>query len=344
MAQLFNKMIKPQHLIIFFLCLFMSLEAYSDCSDNLESANKLYEQGKFDEAIDLILPCSESEVSGEQWQVYKLLTKAYLGKQSIAEARAAAVHMLELNPTYQVNPRYDSKDLISLLKSINVIPKFSLGLTVMYGPNITLPRAINSYAPSAYEKTYSSKTGFQLGLVTGYNLNMNHGVDFNIIYNVKSYHINYDWSGDSYDVSETLNYFDFPLMYRYSFTTTKQFRLSVLAGPYASILVNSYNDITLKGGSEMSELTHYGSTIRRNKATVGGLVGLAGSLKTKRGGGHVSFDLRYNRSFSNITKESTRYDNTTLLYDYSFLDDDIQLDYVSFSVGYHFYVKYQVPK
>jgi hypothetical protein len=236
----------------------MSFQAYSDCRDNLVSANKLYEQGKFDEAIALILPCSESEVSGEQWQVYKLLTKAYLGKQSVAEARISAVRMMELNPTYQANPRSDSKDLIILLKSINVIPKLSLGLTVMYGPNRKLPRSTNFYAPSLYEKTYSSKTGFQLGLVAGYNLDMNHSVDFNAIYNVKNYEIEYDWNGSAYEISETLNYFDFPLMYRYSFSTTKRFRLSLLAGPYASVLVNSHNNFTLKSESETSELTHYG--------------------------------------------------------------------------------------
>ncbi len=322
-------------------CLSFSFKAHSDCGDNLISAKKLYEEGKLDDAINLILPCSQTE-SAVQWQAYKLLTKAYLAKQDDINARNAAVRMIELHPTYEVNPRYDSKGFINLLKSIDVIPKLSFGLTIMYGPNITLPRVTKLYTPAIYDKTYSNKGGFQLGLVAGYNINLNHGFGFNMIYNVKNYQVNYDWSGNSYDISESLRYIDFPLMYRYSFSTNKPVRFSILAGPYASVLVNSHNNIIAKNEAVSSELPHYGSNVRRKKLAYGGLIGLGLNIKSKKG--HFSLETRYSRSISNITEESSRYDNSLLMYDFVYLDDDIQLDYLSLSVGYHFYINYKVPK
>ncbi|MFT5513013.1 MAG: hypothetical protein ACI8SE_001413, partial [Bacteroidia bacterium] len=80
----------------------------------------------------------------------------------------------------------------------------------------------------------------------------------------------------------------------------------------------------------------------RNKIALGGILGLG--LNIKQGNGHISVDARYNRSFTSITKTSNRYENATLIYDYLYLDDDILLDNLSFTVGYHFYINYAVVK
>jgi tetratricopeptide (TPR) repeat protein len=321
-------------------CITINLSGQDNCREKLVSANALYEKGDLNGAIEMVLPCTKSDASSEVWQTYKLLAKAYLANNQEEEANKAAVKMLEINPSYEPNPRTDPKDLINLLKKIDVIPKLSLGLSFIYGTNITVPRIQKAFAPSTYDKTYSNKLGSQFGMVAGYNFNRNHSLELDVFYNTKNYELSYNSGGSKFTISETLNYFDFPLLYRYSISTSKRLRFSLKAGAYGSILVNSYNDLNISGTTENKEVLHYSSVKRRNKILYGGVIGAG--LKYKVGSGHLSFDARYHRSMTNITDPDSRYDNSTLIYDFLYLDDNILLDYLSFSFGYHLYINYRV--
>ncbi|MFT7590607.1 MAG: hypothetical protein ACI9UJ_000518 [bacterium] len=319
-----------------------TLVAQEDCKEKISKASELFEQGQLQKVIDLITPCATSADNPDKWQIYKLLAEAYLAQGLEVEARASAVKMKEMYPTIGPNQKTDSKNLINLLSEIDVIPKFSLGLSFVYGANATVPRITGIYSAGSYTKTYRPKLGSQFGVVLGYNFNKNHSVDLNIVYNIKKYELDYTWGANEYLIKENLSYFDFPIVYRYSLSTTKKVRIGFVAGAYTSVLLNSNNDLSILGTSENRELEHYGSVKRRNKIALGGILGLG--LNIKQGNGHISVDARYNRSFTSITKTSNRYENATLIYDYLYLDDDILLDNLSFTVGYHFYINYAVVK
>lgn len=159
---------------IFFFLLFSSgfLLAQETCAEKLVKANTLFEQGRIEEAIILSKPCaSKSNDLTSRWQAYRMMAMAYLAIQQNEEARKAAEEMLELNPTYQSNLRNDPGEFIALLKSISVIPKFSLGLAFSAGANYTYPFVTATYTGAAYLKKYTVKQSYQFGAVAGYNFN-----------------------------------------------------------------------------------------------------------------------------------------------------------------------------
>jgi tetratricopeptide (TPR) repeat protein len=320
----------------------ISLKAQENCAENLIKANSLYDKGEFAKAIELLTPCTQSTLKTDQWQAYRLLAMSYLANFQPEEARTSAEKMLEMNPTYTPNLRFDPADFIKLLKQINIIPKFSLGLSFVYGGNIAIPQITGFYAPSNYEKNYKNKGGFQLGLLMGYNLSKNSALHLNMISISKRYSIDYQTLGKSVKIDEVSNSIDLPILYSYNFYSKNRLKFGVIAGPYLSVLINSYNNLSLSDSSGTMEVKRYSSKVRRNALNYGICGGIGMTYKLKSG--HFSLDARYYKSMSNITKTDGRYDNATLIYDYSYLDDDIRLDNIAISLGYHLYINYKIIK
>jgi len=331
-----------QFLLLFLIFSVLGLSAQESCSDKLEQADELFNQGRFTETISLIKDCANSDDPTTSWKAYRLLAMAYLSNNQITEARTAAENMVTLNWTYEPDVLNDPKNFQSMLAKIDIIPKFSTGLSVNYGGNFSFPQVTGTYNPTSSTKTYKNRAGYQLGFVLGYNINDLHGFDLMLNSKTRKYRISYPAFESEVRVDETLNSFDFPLLYRYSFFPRKRFRVSAKAGVYGSLLINSFNDLTISNNEGTSVLAHYSSKIRRNALT-GGVVGGVGlTYKWKKE--HLSFDMQFFKNLKNITNEEVRYDNATLIYDYHYLDDDLLMNDLAITIGYHRYINYKLNK
>jgi hypothetical protein len=329
--------------LVFCLCCTSTLFAQQSCQDKLLEAAKSYNVGNIANTIELASSCVLSEDVSDQWQAYRLLAMSHLANQQKEKALAAAENMLERYPLYEPNLLEDPKDFTTLLKEINLIPKFSLGLNVNYGVNWSNPVVTGSYTPAPYdEKRYSSKGGYQFGIVIGYNISERHSLDFSLINRSRKYGMSYSVFGSDYQIDETVKSIDFPLMYSYTFFPRKRLRASVSGGAFASTLINSFNDLQLNNPEESREIKHYSSMVRRNTFQYGICGGVSLIYKLKKA--HISANATYYRNLSNLTLESGRYDNPTLIYDFFYLDDDLQLDNIAVSFGYHLYLNYKISK
>src|SRR4051812_33891400 len=120
------KIMKHIFLIIAIILFSLQLHAQESCTEKLYHANTLYEKGQINEAIEIAKTCATRTNSpAEQWQAYRLLALAYLANGEQKEARKAAEKMMELNPTYQPSTVKDPAELIRLLESVKIIPKFT---------------------------------------------------------------------------------------------------------------------------------------------------------------------------------------------------------------------------
>lgn len=306
-------------------------------------ANKLYEEGQFTEAIELATSCSMDEATlSDRWKAQRLLAMTYLADGQTDKARQAAENMLELNPTYKPNYLKDPTELINLLKSITVIPKFSLGLALSLGTNTTFPEISKGYVLADYYKTYTAKNSFQFGLSVDYSLNARMAVNAGLYASQKAYTITYEIPNRSMSVSEKLTYLDLPCLFRYSFSPMKRLRYYVQGGAFAGYLLYSGNDFstTYAPANQTNELKNLNSDSRRNNLNYGLAGGLG--LSYKMGQGHVFIQANYFYSMSNITQTDTRYKYNDLLYTYFYADDDIFLHNLAISVGYSFFMNYKV--
>lgn len=330
-----------------FFLLFPLLPAHAQSDESfaeiLVKANKAYENGNFSEAISLATSCSiEKALLSDQWKVQRLLTIIYLADGQSDAARSSAEKMLQLNPTYKPNYLKDPAELIKLLKSITVIPKFSLGLALSLGTNSTFPEITKGFVLSDYNKTYTSKNSFQFGLSSGYTLSEHLSIDLGCLATRKTYQIDYALTNWSVTVDEKLTYLDFPLMLKYLLYPRKRWHLTLQGGLYAGFLLFSENNFKaiFTPLNKSYELSNINSANRRNLINYGLVGGVGGTYKIKEG--DVYLQVNYYKSMANITDEVSRYTYNELVYNYFYEDDDMKLNNLSVSIGYAFYLNYKI--
>lgn len=336
-----------RHFLPLLFVLTISFTAFSQPKESytevLVRANKMYEQGNFADAIALATSCTTADATvSDRWKAQRLLAMTYLADGQTDKARQSAENMLELNPTYKPSYLNDPTELIRLLKSITVIPKFSLGLALSLGTNTVFPEIPKGYSLSNYQKTYSSQSSFQFGLSLGYTLNTHMAIDLGLYASQKAYAISYEVTNWNVEVSERLTYMDFPVMFKYTIFPEKRMRLYTQAGVYAGYLLFSGNDFssTHTPDNKKYELTDLNSAPRRNTYNLGLAGGIGVAYKTGRG--HLFLQANYFNSFSNITNDETRYKYSDLTYTYFYADDDVILHNLAISLGYSFYMSYKV--
>jgi len=329
-------------LLLLFLSFGQWLNAQS-CLENLFKANKFLDAGKIDECISLVTPCCDKRnEESVRWQAYRLKSIGYILKGYTDSAKIAAENMLDINPTYTTNLLKDPKEFINLVKSVVVIPKFTIGLAFSAGSNTSFPEISKGYVVSDYTKTYTSRSGLQFGTNLGFYLNPSWVVELGIISTTKKFEINYPFNNWKVSVKEKLNYLDVPLTVKYIIMPKNKLRFFAQAGVFSGYLLYAYNDFksTYIPQQQDYTLTKLNIIDRRNRWNFGLIGGLGAYYKLKTG--HLSVYANYFRSFTKINKAEKRYEYPEQIFTYYFVDDDITLHNISLSLGYTHYLNYKV--
>jgi hypothetical protein len=329
-------------LSLLFLSLGTLINAQS-CLENLFKANKFLDAGNIDQCISLVTPCCDiSNDESVRWQAYRLKSISYILKGKTDSAKIAAENMLDINPTYTTNLLKDPKEFINLVKSVVVIPKFTIGLAFSAGSNTSFPEISKGYVVSDYTKTYTSRSGLQFGTNLGFYLNPSWVVELGIISTTKKFDINFPFNNWKVSVKEKLNYLDVPLSVKYIIMPKNKLRFFAQAGVFSGYLLYAYNDFksTYIPQQQDYTLTKLNIIDRRNRWNFGLIGGLGAYYKLKTG--HMSVYANYFRSFTKINKAEKRYEYPEQIFTYYFVDDDITLHNISLSLGYTHYLNYKV--
>jgi tetratricopeptide (TPR) repeat protein len=99
---------------------FPMAHAQDNCKTELAEAERKFQEGFFDEAIDLLLGClNKSGLAVEDSaQAYKLLAKTYHAKQLHQEAREALRKLFDLVPNWRPDPEIDSPPFQKLAEEV----------------------------------------------------------------------------------------------------------------------------------------------------------------------------------------------------------------------------------
>lgn len=318
--------------------------AQETCAEKLFRANQYYEKGQLNEAIELAQGCSNEENStSERWQSYRLLAMAYLATGDHGEAKKAAENMLEINPKYTPSKTKDPVELANLLKEINIIPKFILGVAGTAGTNLTVVDLQGTYNAAESKKEYTPKGSWQIGLTAGYNWNKIISIQSGLIASSNRYNIDYRVDDWDMHLEERLTYLTVPLLARFvTKEELKTLRFFLDAGGFVGFLTSASTDISRKNAVtlEGKEELNLDATQRRNKIEYGLLYG--GGMMKRIGQINLALDVRYYLSYANITNEENRYKNSNLLYGYYYIDDDLRLNNLAISLSVIYNVNYKV--
>lgn len=163
---------KAIKLVILFLSLgiiTVTANAQDDCDNALYEANKLYENGNIDDAIDRLETCIGNHMTDEErFESYKLLASAYGDIKDNEQRDEYLKLMLRLKPYYQNKPNNDSKEITRSLSRFTVVPQIHAGLTV--GTHINNPKLKESFSALYVNQKYIPTGGYQFGLTLNYHL------------------------------------------------------------------------------------------------------------------------------------------------------------------------------
>jgi len=311
-----------------------------NCSELVQDALSSYELGDFNKALTAVSSCVNSENLDDRWSALRVQALAHLALGNSKLATEAAREMKALQPTYKPDVLSDPKELRVLLDGIYVIPKFILGVNLNYGTNWSFPRILGEFNPTSSVKNYNSEFGHQFGFNVGYNFSDKHGVELGLYQKSLRFSTDFKYEGVSIETEEELNNIALPVLYRFTLLDLDRFVVTAKAGGYGLLRYSSYNDFKRYSPEGSEELVRYTSDSRRNLWNYGitGGLGLWYKLRVS----HFSVDLLYNKGLTNITRGENRYDNSRLIYNYYYLDDDLQIDDFSVVFGYHLYLNYKV--
>ncbi|MCB9252661.1 MAG: PorT family protein [Flavobacteriales bacterium] len=314
-----------------------------NCTEKIETARIQYESGKMDSTIHLLSECIRSADPEIRFGALRITSLVYLALNDEKKARNLVVEMLRIHPDYSPGVLNNSLEFIRLVNSITVIPKFSLGSNFAIGTNYSLPAIETQYSIlNDHTKKYSGKPNLNISFSGVYHFTENFGLSAEISFLQKNFETDYSTKDLELISEEKLSYGNLILALKIVPNLKRKLIPFIQIGAYAGRLLNARAKFSYKNyeTGEIFSLENVNSIQRRSKFD-NGLAASAGLTKRFKKG-QLVLNCMYLHSFTNITRADTRFDYPDLRRDYFYLDDDLRLNTLMFSLGYSVYLKYRV--
>jgi Outer membrane protein beta-barrel domain len=176
--------------------------------------------------------------------------------------------------------------------------------------------------------TTTVRSGVSAGAMAAMNFNEFLAGQLEFLYSMKGKSAIGDYAAYSKGITVRTDYFEMPLLFRFSHPMGEISRFFLCAGPTFSFLISSKEDSTVE--SEPLQIIRIDTTVdiksRTNPYDIGVTVG--GGMAVRGGPGDVTFEVRYTLGLLNkyrLTDEEKRANAGQL---------DIKNSYISFLVGY----------
>ena len=354
------------------LCLFLfaHVSKAQTWSQRLSAAERDYEEGRLANIPQRLqggfeLPSKEGGYSKEERiRALKLITKVYIFIDDEPNAEDYLIRLLKADKEHKLDRRVDPAELYFLYEQFRTKPIFRIAIRT--GANKSYPQVLRTFNTSntlTTTKLYNG-VGDPPGTATsagtlgmGYwgelvgerhlrwGIEVGTGVGLrNSRYDVDNF-VGESAGGDptliSFVSNQQLN-FRVPVFARYNFRYFQEFGpipyLSIGAA-YDRLLAADYVEATRRGGTSvtLSTNTDLIETDQVNRNNLSGYLALGTKLRVKTH--FLNLEFRYDRSFYNYINEDNRWNgNQAIVYDLAFVEDDVALDMLSFSIGFTYSV------
>jgi len=312
------------------------------CIINLKNAGTEYDQGDYDQAINLLnitlkgCPLTKQD----QIQANKLLLLCYIHIDNLEAANNAAATIMNIDPNYKPDKFKDDPKLSSLFEKLKPEPTLAAG--IFLGINLPVIHVVQAYSVVHSDEatqlaSYKSTLGYQFGIEIEKRAYKNLWVEPGFQFRNSGY----DHTLDSVQnttifYSENLKYYDFPLSLKYYFLSGN-LKPYVEAGADFSFLSRALSTTIRIDENEIVDRTQW-----RNNFDVGylGAAGVSYGIKSFRLFGNI----RYIYFPKLINKAGTRYSDDINLYKFYYVDDDFRMDNVQFNIGAYYILSYRIKK
>lgn len=348
--------------------IFGHLAFAQNCTQKLVQAERDYEAGRLAGIPGSVSGCL-SDPNGfskeERIRAHRLLTLVYIFTDNEPEAERSLVNLLKADPEHLLDQATDPAELFYLYEQFQVDPIFRLGLRL--GLNNSYPTIMESFATSNQlvgRKFYNGSedgadpnanltdlqgTPFPIGFWGELTFEKYLGRNFEIVGGVQARISNYDV--DNFFNNEGERFFNFirnrqvygrvPIYVRYTYnynrrTGAKPYAILGFSGDY--LLSATYSSASRSGGTPFTLNATQGEDDLKTFNQVNDLnISLTAGLGVKlpiQNTNALTFEFRYDNSLLNYINAENRYSNQTVAFDLGHVEDNLTLNFVSFSIGY----------
>jgi hypothetical protein len=116
--------------------------AQDKCATALTEAQKMYEAGRFKQAIELLTICPlDSMPKKEQMLFYRVLACSYLAEDYFTEAKQTTKALLRIDPEYKTDSGYDPPQFIKLIDELRnqLENSFTRRISLNFGYSVLHP-------------------------------------------------------------------------------------------------------------------------------------------------------------------------------------------------------------
>jgi hypothetical protein len=356
MKNLVNKSLKSIVLTIIFvsaLFIFFGTSAYSQenyCLSKLKSAQELFDSGIIEEIPQMLDSCLKGGFNKEQTiQAYRLLIQVYLFDYNQEKAEKTMLALLTQFPEYDLQTN-DPVEFVNLYKQFQTKPTFSMGVNA--GVNMSDITVVERFSTGNLNKINSTydfgDIQPQIQLVFEKYFGSRTWITFGAGYSFAGYTVeeNMNFDRELLMFSEKMQFAYAPLYFNYSFRRfNKKFTPYLYVGGQYNYLIKSEGEISRRtsGNGTTYDLAGVSSDITnsRYKSMYSALAGIGFRLKIASG--YLRANATYTRGLSKYIKEDSRFSDSEKLFYYNYIDDDINLNFFNFTLGYS-YIFYKTHK
>ena len=313
-------------------------QGQSTCAQTLRLAQSIYEQGRLHELPQLLEGCLKNGFSDEEKvNAYKLLTLTHIYLEEPAKADESMLALLRIDTEFKVNDAVDPAEFVALYKTFRTYPVYRIGGKI--GGVAAAPSIITSDFVDDGSNTYTYNFGFSGSIsaeipigVRIKKLTLNPELTFQLL------SFNGSNSGADpvkvTDATETEAWISLPVSLQYNLYEKGITNFFVAGGISADYLLSSSIKIFSDRGDQNSTVSEntFNLMEQRNPFNTGFI--LSTGFKRKIGRGFLIAEVRYKLGLQPLLTKVDTYENSTLVYNYKYVDSIFRLNSLSFSVGY----------
>jgi hypothetical protein len=339
-------MIKIRGLYVIFLLLFPLVVFGQNCQEEIDKANKLYDDGIYREAEivakQILDSCDLNKTQKDG--MLKLMASIYYEMDELELAQEYVAEFVKKNPNYIPSDKKDTHHFKLAFDKIESWPGFSIGLR--FGSSLGMPTALKIYPGSelgVYTNDYVAKPAI-MGAID-FSWNISNQIALNVSPGYRSLSLQHEVP--FYDNQLTFKYEEksnavfLPVLIMGSLPLNDKLYLSLGVGGEVSYFMDGTYKYSYSGpGLSTTELAYYRDiknedgeidVVERNQLRYGAVAALRFSYRKEKF--TFFFDARYVKEFSEYTNTDKRYYNQELYLLNNYTLADLKISGVDLSVG-----------
>ncbi|MCK4346799.1 MAG: PorT family protein [Bacteroidales bacterium] len=347
----------PSVLVFFFISLNSNAQEVN-CSENYETALRLYNYGMADSALNVLKPCLENKkiskkVSKETCaNIFRLAALSSIMTGHPGEAEKYVKQLLMYKPDYKDNIRDD--DLMEfrlMLDRTSAQPELKIGAKAGTNiPAVKLQKKYSDYETQGGDYSLEGSFGFQFGITGEKTLTQN--ISVAVEAGITRFQFKYESKGlgVQYQYDQSITYVEIPVLVKYHFVTNSSFEPYLQGGVSGKFLLTATekSDVygkywSTKSSNSENILATFLTDIENIGFVIGGGVGY--NLKNSS----IRLDFRYIHNFESSSRSSKfddiiGYDDIPVSEKFQYTNDInlINLKNIQISVGFVYNLKYKV--